>query len=120
MLPFQEIQVDDILVVSYEIPQATMENAKKLKDYLTRKINSGTLKLILDCSKIDYMDSTFLGALVFTLKKVIPLGGDLRLIMGDMKSPIWFMFESTRMFKVFKTYPSFEDALGSYESQNDK
>lgn len=115
MLPFQEIQVDDILVVSYEIPQATMENAKKLKDYLNRKIDAGTLKLILDCSKIDFMDSTFLGALVFTLKKVIPLGGDLRLIMGNVQSPIWFMFESTRMFKVFKTYPTFEEALASYD-----
>jgi len=117
MLPFQEIQVDDILVVSVELSSATLESAKKLKDYLNRKIDSGIIKLILDCSKIDFMDSTFLGALVFTLKKVIPLGGDLRLIMGDVKSPIWVMFEATRMFKVFKTYPTFEDALASYDNK---
>lgn len=117
MLPFQEIQVDDILVVSIELSSATMDSASKLKDYLNRKIDSGIIKLILDCSKIDFMDSTFLGALVITLKKVIPLGGDLRLIIGNVQNPIWVMFEATRMFKVFKTYPTFEEALASYDNK---
>ncbi|NLJ48759.1 MAG: STAS domain-containing protein, partial [Candidatus Atribacteria bacterium] len=37
-------------------------------------------KLIIDLTSVEFIDSTFLGVIVNSLKKVAKLGGDLKLV----------------------------------------
>ncbi|MDP2038818.1 MAG: STAS domain-containing protein, partial [Ignavibacteria bacterium] len=71
--------IDDVLVEIINIERATIREAEYLKEKITPKINSGYIKVIVDLSAVEFLDSTFLGVIVGTLKKVVKQGGDLKL-----------------------------------------
>lgn len=112
---FEEEQNGDITIININVPDATLKHAANFKKYMMRLIESDSKKVLINCANISYMDSTFLGSLVFSLKKMATVGGQLKLILGNVESPVWTMFETTRMFRVFKTYPDIETALESFE-----
>lgn len=112
---FEEEKVGDIVVITIIVPDATLKYAGNFKKFILRHIEREEKKVVVNCENISYMDSTFLGSLVFSLKKMATVGGELKLILGNVDSPVWTMFETTRMFKVFKTYPDKEKAIQSFE-----
>ena len=109
-------KIDGIFVVKLLLERATLSKAGLIKDTLMENIDLGHRRFIIDCSTVEFMDSTFLGALVVTVKKLNVLKGDLRLVFSNKNSPIWLMFETTRMFNVFKCYLSLDDAVESYST----
>ncbi len=109
-------EIDGILVIRIQLERATLSKAGLFKDTLMEKIQQDHRKFIVDCRNIEYMDSTFLGSMVVSLKKLNTLSGDLRLVFSDENSPIWLMFEATRMFKIFKSYLSLDEAVESFNT----
>ncbi len=108
--------VENIVVIHIQLERATLSKAGFFRDTITELIQTGTREIIVDCRTIDFMDSTFLGALVVSLKKIKSLDGDLRLVFSNQTSAVWSMFEATRMFKVIKSYFSLEEAIKSYKT----
>lgn len=104
--------IDDIVVEIINIDRATLNEADKLKNSINEKIDSGYRKVIIDLSSVDFIDSTFLGVIVNTLKKVAALNGDLKLV--GFKSSVRSMFELTRLFRVFESYSDLQDAIKSF------
>jgi anti-anti-sigma factor len=111
-----EERIADIIIESIKFDRATIGEANLLKDKLNKGIEEGFTKIIIDLSTCEYVDSTFLGVLVTSLKKVTKLGGDLRLV--GLRPQVLAMFELTRMFRVFQTYSELQKAIKSY-SEND-
>ncbi len=107
--------VSGIVVVRVQLERATLSNAGNFRDRIIELIQTGRRELVIDCRNIDYMDSTFLGSLVVSLKKINSLEGDLRLVLSGKESPIWIMFETTRMLKVFKTFFTLDEAIESFK-----
>ncbi len=106
--------VEKIIVVRIQLDRATLSNAGQLRDKLIELIQSGRREVIVDCRNVGFMDSTFLGSLVVSLKKMNSVDGDLRLVFANKESPVWIMFEATRMLKVFKSYFSLDEAVKSF------
>ena len=106
--------IKNIVVVRVQLERATLSNAGNFRDRVIELIQSGRRELIIDCRTVDYMDSTFLGSLVVSLKKINSLDGDMCIIIDGKESPIWIMFEATRMLKVFKTFFTLDEALESF------
>ncbi len=104
--------IDDVVVEIINIERATIREAEYLKEKLTQKINAGYVKVIVDLSSVEFLDSTFLGVIVGTLKKVVKQGGDLKLV--GFRPPVRSMFELTRLFRVFETYSELQDAIKSF------
>jgi len=104
--------IDDVVVEIINIERATIREAEFLKEKLTQKINAGYVKVIVDLSSVEFLDSTFLGVIVGTLKKVVKQGGDLKLV--GFRPSVRSMFELTRLFRVFETYPELQDAIKSF------
>lgn len=109
-------KVDGILVIRIQLERATLSKASLFKDTLLEKVQQDYRRFIIDCRNVEYMDSTFLGSMVISLKKLRALDGDLRLVFANKNSPIWLMFETTRMFKVFKSYLSLDEAVESFNT----
>lgn len=104
---------DDVIVEIVDLNRATLSEADEFKQRLTENINSGCKKIVVDLSACEFIDSTFLGALVISLKKVTSLGGDLRLV--GFQPAVHSMFELTRMYRVFETFKTKEDAVLSFK-----
>lgn len=104
--------IGDLIVEIVTANRASVKDSEYLKARLTEKIDQGYKKIIIDLTECEFIDSTFLGVLVNTLRKAVKAGGDLKLV--GFKPAVKSMFELTRMFRVFETYNDLQDAIKSY------
>lgn len=115
-MEIQEERLSDITVLKVDFDRATIGEANLLKEKVHKCIADGFVKIVIDLSTCEYLDSTFLGVLVMTLKKTTKLGGDVRLV--GLTDQVLAMFELTRMYRVFQTYSDIQKAIISF-SKND-
>lgn len=104
---------DGIYIEKVNIERATLKEAEEFKRVLLKDIQDGCRSLVVDLSKCEFIDSTFLGSLVVSLKKITSSGGDLKLV--GFQPAVHAMLELTRMFRVFETFSSVEDAVNSFK-----
>lgn len=69
-------------------------------------------KVVLDLSKVEFIDSSGLGALVSCLRQAHAIGGEIKLF-GLGKSAR-ALFELVRMHRVFEVFNSADEAIASY------
>ena len=111
-MDFTKEKYNDVLVEVVNISRATLKEAEEFKLTLLQDIEEGAKKIVVDISECEFIDSTFLGALVVSLKKITSLGGDLRLV--GFQPSVHSMFELTRMYRVFESYKTKEEAIKSF------
>ncbi|MCH7723886.1 MAG: STAS domain-containing protein [Bacteroidetes bacterium] len=104
---------DDVVVEIVDLSRATVNEAKEFVRTLEKDLDSGYKKIVADLSACEFIDSTFLGTLVISLKKVTSVGGDLRLV--GFQPAVHTMFDLTRMYRVFDTFDNKEDAINSFK-----
>ena len=112
-MQFKAEVVEGVIVVNVGLIRATLQEAEEFKELLTKNIELGKRNLVVDLSACEFIDSTFLGTLVVALKKVTSLGGDLRLV--GFHPAVQSMFELTRMYRVFETFGTPEEAIESFK-----
>jgi len=96
-----------VTVVRPGAERLSAANAKAFKDEVAQLIESGSAQLVIDLSGVSFVDSSGLGALVGLLKK-IGYRGDLA--MAGLNADVAQMFRICRMDKVFKIYPTVDQA----------
>ncbi|MDR3666112.1 MAG: STAS domain-containing protein [Ignavibacteriaceae bacterium] len=101
------------LVEVVDIARATLYEAHELTEILSKDIEAGWRNIVIDLSECDFIDSTYLGAIVISLKKINDLGGQLRLV--GLQPEVIEMFRLTKMNKIFKIFENREDALDSFK-----
>ncbi len=74
-------------------------------------IAARTKKIIFDCSKMEYIDSTGLGTIVRFYKDYTSKGG--KLVLAALQTKPKLVFEITRAYKIFEIYETVEIALRS-------
>jgi anti-anti-sigma factor len=103
----------DVVIEIVNLTRATLKEAEEFKFTLSEDIESGWRKIVVDLSDCEFIDSTFLGSLVVSLKKVTSFGGDLRLV--GFQPAVHSMFELTRMYRVFESFNNKEEAIKSFK-----
>jgi anti-anti-sigma factor len=101
-----------ILVVKIQQKRATVEFSGLMKDDLIKKIELDFKNVIIDLSATEFVDSSFLGALVAGLKKATMRSGDLKIV--GLQPPVRAMFELTRLYRIFDIFDTTEDARNSF------
>jgi len=107
-----EERIGDVIVEIVNVERASVTEAEELKKCLTDAMDDGYKKIIVDLSECEFVDSSFLGVLVNSLKKVVKLEGDLKLI--GFRPAVKSMFELTRLFRVFESFNNLQEAVKSY------
>ena len=110
--------IDDVIVEIVNLERATLSEADTLKNLINDKVDQGFRKIIIDLGAVEFIDSTFLGVIVGSLKKVVKLNGDLKLV--GFRPAVRSMFELTRLFRVFESYDDLQDAIKSFVHPNDR
>jgi anti-sigma B factor antagonist len=83
------------------------ENAETLKNYLV-ELGRREQQVLIDCSSLDYISSTGLGALLMLLKMIQKKGGVLRLF--GLAPRIAEVFEISGFDQLFQIFPDLEAA----------
>ena len=84
--------------------------APRLRQSIVDLVEAGTPHIVVDMSRVDFLDSTGLGVLVEGLKRIRSREGTLSIIATQEK--ILKIFSITGLNKAFPIYRSVEDALG--------
>ena len=80
----------------------------ELKQHLVKQAEAGVKHVIVNLSKVEYLDSTGLGVLIGGLKRLREGEGNLVLVGPGMR--ILRIFEITGLDKIFDIYPTEEEA----------
>jgi len=106
----QEHRVEDVLVVQPLYTRLDAQEAEGFKAHLGQRIQEGQAKIVLDLSRVDFIDSSGLGAIVASLKR---LGGHGSLSLCGIRGPIVSLFKLTRMDRVFPMFATEEEAIAA-------
>lgn len=85
-----------------------------LHEYLQQQEREGgPRRVVVDLARVQLMNSSGLGMLVSALTSLRNAGGDLRL--AAVSERIQSLFVITRLASVFKSYPTVDEAVTSFE-----
>lgn len=85
--------------------------APLVRERLDAAVADGRVDLVVDLSRVRFLDSTGLGVLVGRLKLTRSRGGSLRLVAVEEK--VLKVFGITGLDKVFEIYPTLDEALAA-------
>lgn len=105
-------QVDDIVIIKLNMMRATIKEALMFKKILQNEINGGKVKIVIDLTQCNFVDSAVLGVIVTTAKELRFKGGDIRGIVNE--GSVLNMFAQTGLEKVFKYFNTQELAVSSF------
>ena len=88
------------------------EGSGELRDSLRCILEDGKNRIVLNCSKVDFMDSSGFGVLVECYTSAKKHGGDLRMASPSFK--VKDILSLTKMDKVIRSYDSEKDAVESF------
>lgn len=86
--------------------------APKLRETIVAAVDAGNQRLIIDVEKVDFLDSTGLGVLVGSLKRVRAEGGSLDIVCTHER--ILKIFDITGLDKVFGLHTSVAAAVAAH------
>lgn len=99
---------DGVRIVSVNADRIDAAIAIRFKEDMRQETEDGTQRVILDLSRVDFIDSSGLGAIVASMKQ---MGGQQKLDLAGLTPMVDKVFRLTRMDTVFDLYATLDDAL---------
>jgi anti-sigma B factor antagonist len=107
-----ERQVEDVTVLDLHGKIQIGEGDEALRDSVTRLVDGGRNKLLLNLADVPYVDSAGLGEIVRCYTTVSKKGGRLKLV--NLTKKIQDLLAITKLLTVFETYDSEDEAVRSF------
>ncbi len=102
--------VNGVLVMIPEMKQIDVNNSVSFNDDLQNAIKEGE-KVILDLRNIQFMDSTGLGVIVSSLRRVSESKGEM--ILCGTEQAVKVLFDMVRISSIARVYRDRDQALKS-------
>ncbi len=83
-------------------------NADDFKSLFQSHVEEGVRNFILDFSDTGILDSTGLGSIFSLYRQISPEDGQV--VFADVSRPVQVVVQLTRTYKVFRQFPSVEEA----------
>ena len=106
-------RVDDVIVAEVLVEELDAANASEFKRDIAPMLESNA-KLVLDLSRLRFVDSSGLGAFISCQRTLRAKGGILKL--SGLSNQVQAIFKLVRMHRVFAIYPSKEEAVRAFEN----
>jgi anti-sigma B factor antagonist len=104
-------KLDGVAVAAVPVDELDASNSGEFKRDIAPVLQAHT-KLILDLSKLRFVDSSGLGAMLSCLRQLSAKGGDLKLCA--MSKQVRALFELVRMHRIFDIYGTKEEAVRAF------
>lgn len=106
-------KVGDVTVAVIPVDELDASNSGEFKRDIAPVLQANT-KLVLDLSRLSFVDSSGLGALLSCLRQVSAKAGDLKLC--GLSKQVRALFELVRMHRIFDIYGTREQAVSAFQS----
>lgn len=114
MNDFEQKVEKDVVIEVVNLSRATYREALQFKKILTEDIVEKKFnKIVIDIRQCDFVDSTFLGAMIFAKRKMNELGGQLKVVQP--KNTFGAFLERTPILDIMEPHDSLEWALLSFK-----
>ena len=115
MEDFEQRTINDVVIEIVNLSRATFKEATEFKKILNEDLEKKFNKVVVDISQCEFMDSTFLGVLVYAQKRISSQGGEIKLV--EPASVFQTLLEKTSTLRIFDTYKSVNEAVISFSKQ---
>jgi len=107
-----ERKVADVLILDLHGKIMIGEGDDALREAITRIVDSGQSKIVLNLADVPYVDSAGLGEIVRCYTTVSRKGGRLKLL--NLTKKIKDLLSITKLLTVFETYDTEDEAVKSF------
>ena len=107
-----ERQVGDVVILDLQGKILIGEGDDQLREAVTKLVDSGKTKILLNLAEVPYVDSAGLGEVVRCYTTASRKGGKLKLL--NLTKKIQDLLAITKLLTVFETYDSEEEAAKSF------
>ena len=104
-----------IVIVTVNLKRATNTVAEEFKSNFLKNIKNENKRYLIDLSRCEYMDSSFLGSIIFIYKKVSESEGELKLVAPNQDIKI--LLEITSVNKFVNVYETKTAAIKSFNKK---
>ena len=94
----------DALIAAIQVKEANLTVSDSFKDEMTALIDQGNKYIVVNFEQVIYVDSSFLGALVSSLKYAI--ANQSEIVVAGLNKDVSGLFQLIRLDKAFKIYSS--------------
>lgn len=101
--------LNDIEVITVDAARIDAAVAIQFKDRMRAQMAHARGRIILDLSRVSFIDSSGLGAIVAVMKLMPP---EAKLELAGLTEPVDKVFSMTRMDSIFSIHASAESATG--------
>jgi len=107
-MEINEIRKDEITIIAID-GRLDTTNYSLLENKLMSLVDDGQVKIIMDCSKMEYISSSGLRVFLLALKKIKIMKG--RFIVSDLQETIREIFEIAGFSSIFEICKTKAEAL---------
>lgn len=119
MQDFERQMAFGFVIEKVNLTRATIKESMEFKDYLDEDILRGNTIIIVDLSECEFLDSTFIGVLVVTYKRLKKMGGALKIIKPGLFANSILNYTGTiEIFEIFETQREALESIKSTEEIN--
>lgn len=101
-------KIGDVTIIRHLDARMDAASVPEFTKQVKQQVDAGNKQLVLDMNKVNFVDSTSLGAIVSIFKAVAPEG---KLILASVTGMVKDLFEITRIDQVIKIVGTEQEAI---------
>jgi anti-sigma B factor antagonist len=105
---------DGIAIAAIPVDELDAGNADEFKRDIGPVLQAHS-KIIFDLTRLTFIDSSGLGAMLSSLRQLSARGGDLKLC--GMSKQVRDLFELVRMHRIFDIYAACQEAVKAFQAK---
>ncbi len=110
-MPLKSQKMGDALVLTMTDDRIDAASSIRFKDEIAAAARGGPHQIVLDLTRVEFIDSSGLGAVVAVMKALAP---EQRLDLANLAPIVDKVFRLTRMDSVFAIYPDAQTAVRAH------
>ncbi len=101
--------IGEVSVCKIEGKLAGLDGRGKIQEKVKDLIDNKIVAVVLDLTKVNWIDSTGLGELIASLSSTKNSGGNL--VLANLQGPVQSLLKMTNLNQIFDIYEDVEEAL---------
>jgi len=114
MVKIVEKSIGEVTICVIEGKLSGFEGKGLIQEKIRELTGRNANKIVLDLSKVNWIDSTGLGELIASLSSIKKTEGG-NMVLSNLQAPVQSLLKMTNLTEIFDVYESYEDAVKSFE-----